>query len=66
MIPNLDHNDGNDEPTRPINDGPALLKIKRLARLARERLAVAPDDDALALACTELQAIEAITTAALR
>jgi len=32
-----------EQPTRPINDGPALLKIRSLARTARARLHLAPD-----------------------
>lgn len=53
-------------PTKPVNDGPALLRIRRLARLAKDRLSCAPDEAALALAYCELEAIETACTEALR
>lgn len=55
-----------DTPTRPINDGPALLRIRRLAALARERIETCPDEDSLATARHELRAIEALAAEALR
>ncbi len=43
MNANLQHEPFPDEaPTGPINDGPALLKIKRLCHIARARLVQAP------------------------
>jgi hypothetical protein len=65
MIPNLDHNDGNDEPTRPINDGPTLLRIQRLARVACERLVVDPDEGALLQVAADLAFIERLAKEAL-
>ncbi|HEY4012053.1 MAG TPA: hypothetical protein VGM06_01835 [Polyangiaceae bacterium] len=53
-------------PTKPINDGPTLMRIRRIAALARERLTVDPDPETVALAATELQAIESLAEGALR
>jgi len=54
-------------PTRSVNDAPTLLRIKRLAALARQRIEAAPRDmDALCLACRELHAIETLAAEALR
>ncbi|HEY4016720.1 MAG TPA: hypothetical protein VGM06_25465 [Polyangiaceae bacterium] len=53
-------------PTRPINDGPTLIRIRRLAALARERLSLLPDANAVALAAREVEAIEAMAIEALR
>jgi hypothetical protein len=53
-------------PTKPVNDGPALLRIRRIAALARERLTVSPDAGAVAIAANELQAIESLAAEALQ
>ena len=53
-------------PTKPVNDAPTLLRIMRLAALARERLTICPDEAAIDIARTELQAIESIASEALK
>lgn len=50
------------EVTRPINDGPALLAIRRAARIARERLELAPN---LSSAADALESIERLAAEAL-
>jgi hypothetical protein len=66
MNPIVVTTEDNDEPTKPVNDCPALLKCRRIARLAYERLTVNPDEGAIDLARNELCAIEAICNEALR
>lgn len=65
MQPTLAFEPG-ESPTKPLNDAPTLIRIQRLAALALERLQVCPDDDALALACVEIQAIESLAAEALK
>jgi hypothetical protein len=64
MLPSLvDPNDHDEIPTKVILSSATLIalgRIHRLAKLARERLIVAPDDEALATACDELSQIEAL------
>lgn len=64
MPTNLHHEAFSDEaPTRPINDGPCLLKIRRLCHIARARLEQAPS---LPVAVDVLADIERMATEALR
>jgi hypothetical protein len=64
----LHDDEENEQATKRVDDVPsatllALSRIGRLAEVARERLTVAPDDEALATACTELAEIEALAKA---